>query len=588
MKILYNDGHVDECPEGEELHVIRHSAAHILAQAIKRLYPEADFAYGPATDNGFYYDVDLPEGVKISEDDFPQIEAEMRKICKENLKFETYELPREEAIAHMADRGEKYKVEHIGDLPEDARITFYKQGEYVDMCVGPHLMYTKALKAFKLTGVSGAYWKNDANNKMLTRINGIAFASKADLDAHLAFLEEAKKRDHRRIGQEMELFMMADEGPGFPFWLPNGMRLKNALMDYWHDMQNEYRYEEVQTPIILSRKLWETSGHWDHYKENMYTTLIDEEDYAVKPMNCPGACLIYKSKPRSYRDLPLKLAEAGLDHRHELRGALHGLFRVRSFTQDDAHLFIRPDQITDLVTETAHLITTYYQQFGFPYHVELSTRPDNSMGSDEDWELAEEGLRKALETMGVDYILNEGDGAFYGPKIDFHLEDCLGRTWQCGTIQLDFQLPQNFELEYTGADGEKHRPIMIHRAGFGSFERFIGMLTEQYAGKFPTWLSPCQVKVLPVSEKTRDYALEVGDALRKAGVRVKVDERDEKIGYKIREARAIDRVPYMLILGEKEKEAGNISVRDRSNETHPAQLDEFIAQVCAEIAERRG
>ena len=588
MKILYNDGHVDECPEGEELHVIRHSAAHILAQAIKRLYPEADFAYGPATDNGFYYDVDLPEGVKISEDDFPAIEAEMRKICKENLKFETYELPREEAIAHMADRGEKYKVEHIGDLPEDARITFYKQGEYVDMCVGPHLMYTKALKAFKLTGVSGAYWKNDANNKMLTRINGIAFASKADLDAHLAFLEEAKKRDHRRIGQEMELFMMADEGPGFPFWLPNGMRLKNALMDYWHDMQNEYRYEEVQTPIILSRKLWETSGHWDHYKENMYTTLIDEEDYAVKPMNCPGACLIYKSKPRSYRDLPLKLAEAGLDHRHELRGALHGLFRVRSFTQDDAHLFIRPDQITDLVTETAHLITTYDQQFGFPYHVELSTRPDNSMGSDEDWELAEEGLRKALETMGVDYILNEGDGAFYGPKIDFHLEDCLGRTWQCGTIQLDFQLPQNFELEYTGADGEKHRPIMIHRAGFGSFERFIGMLTEQYAGKFPTWLSPCQVKVLPVSEKTRDYALEVGEALRKAGVRVKVDERDEKIGYTIREARAIDRVPYMLILGEKEKEAGNISVRDRSNETHPAQLDEFIAQVCAEIAERRG
>ena len=588
MKILYNDGHVDECPEGEELHVIRHSAAHILAQAIKRLYPEADFAYGPATDNGFYYDVDLPEGVKISEDDFPQIEAEMRKICKENLKFETYELPREEAIAHMADRGEKYKVEHIGDLPEDARITFYKQGEYVDMCVGPHLMYTKALKAFKLTGVSGAYWKNDANNKMLTRINGIAFASKADLDAHLAFLEEAKKRDHRRIGQEMELFMMADEGPGFPFWLPNGMRVKNALMDYWHEMQDAYGYDEVQTPIILSRKLWETSGHWDHYKENMYTTLIDDEDYAVKPMNCPGACLIYKSKPRSYRDLPLKLAEAGLDHRHELRGALHGLFRVRSFTQDDAHLFIRPDQITELVTETAHLITTYYQQFGFPYHVELSTRPDNSMGSDEDWELAEEGLRKALETMGVDYILNEGDGAFYGPKIDFHLEDCLGRTWQCGTIQLDFQLPQNFELEYTGADGEKHRPIMIHRAGFGSFERFIGMLTEQYAGKFPTWLSPCQVKVLPVSEKTRDYALEVGEALRKAGVRVKVDERDEKIGYKIREARAIDRVPYMLILGEKEKEAGNISVRDRSNETHPAQLDEFIAQVCAEIAERRG
>ena len=588
MKVLYNDGHVAECPADEELHVIRHSASHILAQAIKRLYPEADFGYGPATENGFYYDIDLPEGVKISEEDFPAIEAEMRKICKENLKFETYELPREEAIAHMQERGEKYKVEHIGDLPEDARITFYKQGEYVDMCVGPHLMYTKALKAFKLTGVSGAYWKNDAKNKMLTRINGIAFASKADLDAHLAFIEEAKKRDHRKIGQEMELFMMADEGPGFPFWLPNGMRLKNALMDYWHDMQNEYRYDEVQTPIILSRKLWETSGHWDHYKENMYTTLIDEEDYAVKPMNCPGACLIYKSKPRSYRDLPLKLAEAGLDHRHELRGALHGLFRVRSFTQDDAHLFVRPDQITELVTETAHLITTYYKQFGFPYHVELSTRPDNSMGSDEDWALAEEGLRKALETMGVDYILNEGDGAFYGPKIDFHLEDCLGRTWQCGTIQLDFQLPQNFELEYVGADGEKHRPIMIHRAGFGSFERFIGMLTEQYAGKFPTWLAPCQVKVLPVSEKTRDYALEVGAALRKAGIRVKVDERDEKIGYKIREARGVDRVPYMLILGEKEKEAGNISVRDRSNETNPSTLEDFIASITAEIAERRG
>ncbi|MBR3318228.1 MAG: threonine--tRNA ligase [Atopobiaceae bacterium] len=588
MKVLYNDGHVDEVASEEELHVIRHSAAHILAQAIKRLYPEADFAYGPATDNGFYYDVDLPEGTKISEDDFAAIEAEMKKICKENLKFETYELPREEAIAHMQERGEKYKVEHIGDLDEDARITFYKQGEYVDMCVGPHLMYTKALKAFKLTGVSGAYWKNDAKNKMLTRINGVAFASKADLAEYERLLEEAKKRDHRRIGQEMELFMFADEGPGFPFWLPNGMRLKNALMDYWHEMQDAYNYDEVQTPIILSRTLWETSGHWDHYKANMYTTLIDEEDYAVKPMNCPGACLIYKSRPRSYRDLPLKLAEAGLDHRHEMRGALHGLFRVRSFTQDDAHLFITPDQITEQVTDTAHLITAYYEQFGFPYHIELSTRPADSMGSDEDWERAEQGLRDALESMGVDFIVNEGDGAFYGPKIDFHLKDCLGRTWQCGTIQLDFQLPQNFELEYTGADGEKHRPIMVHRAGFGSFERFIGMLTEQYAGKFPTWLSPCQVKVLPVSQKTRDYANEVGAALRAAGIRVKVDERDEKIGYKIREARAVDRVPYMLILGEKEKEAGNISVRDRTNKTHAASLDEFIAEICAEISERRG
>ena len=588
MKVLYNDGHVAEVAPEEELHVIRHSAAHILAQAIKRLYPEADFAYGPATDNGFYYDVDLPEGVKVSEDDFPAIEAEMRKICKENLKFQTYELPREEAITHMQERGEKYKVEHIGDLPEDARITFYKQGEYVDMCVGPHLMYTKALKAFKLTGVSGAYWKNDAHNKMLTRINGIAFATKAELDAHLQMIEEAKKRDHRRIGQEMELFMFADEGPGFPFWLPNGTKLKNALIDYWHEMMAKYDYDEVETPQILSRKLWETSGHWDHYKANMYTTVIDEEDYAVKPMNCPGACLIYKSRPRSYRDLPLKLAEAGLDHRHELRGALHGLFRVRAFTQDDGHIYVTPEQISDIVLETARLFDEYYQQFGFEYTVELSTRPEDSMGSDEDWAAAEDGLRLALEKMGTEYILNEGDGAFYGPKIDFHLKDCLGRTWQCGTIQLDFQLPQNFELEYTGADGEKHRPIMIHRAGFGSFERFIGMLTEQYAGKFPTWLAPCQVKVLPVSEKTRDYALEVGAKLRSAGIRAVVDERDEKIGYKIREARAVDRVPYMLILGEKEKDAGNISVRDRSNETHPWDLDEFIASLVTEIAERRG
>ena len=588
MKALFNDGRVDEVPEDEELHVIRHSAAHIMAQAIKRLYPEADFAYGPATENGFYYDIDLPGGQKITDEDLPAIEAEMRKVAKENLRFETYELPRAEAIEQMRERGEKYKVEHIGDLPEDARITFYRQGEYVDMCVGPHLTYTKALKAFKLTGVSGAYWKGDSSNKMLTRVSGTAFRSKDELAAWEHMLEEAEKRDHRKIGREMDLFMMSDAGPGFPFWLPNGMRVKNALMQYWQEMQDAYGYEQVQTPIILSRKLWETSGHWDHYKENMYTTLIDDEDYAVKPMNCPGACLIYKSRPRSYRDLPLKLAEAGLDHRHELKGALHGLFRVREFTQDDAHLFIRPDQITEQVTDTAHLITTYYAQFGFPYRVELSTRPEDSMGSDEDWEQAEAGLKEALDSMGVEYTLNEGDGAFYGPKIDFHLQDCLGRTWQCGTIQLDFQLPQNFELEYTAPDGSKQRPIMIHRAGFGSFERFTGMLIEQYAGKFPTWLSPCQVKVLPVSEKARDYAKEVGERLRAAGIRVKVDERDEKIGYKIREARSIDRVPYMLILGEKEAEAGNISVRDRTNETHEATLDEFVASVTAEIAERRG
>ena len=587
MKILQNDGQVIECPADEVTHVVRHSAAHIMAQAISRLYPGTDFAYGPATDNGFYYDVDLPEGQKISEDDLPAIEAEMKKICKENLKFQVFEKPRAEAIALMQERGEKYKVEHIGDLDEDARITFYQQGDYIDLCVGPHVCYTKAVKAFKLTGVSGAYWKGDKDNKMLTRINGIAFATKEELDEHLHMLEEAKRRDHRKIGQEMDLFMMSEAGPGFPFWLPNGMIVRNSLMNYWHEMQAKFGYDEVQTPIILSRTLWETSGHWDHYKANMYTTQIDEEDYAIKPMNCPGACLIYKSKPRSYRDLPLKLAEAGLDHRHELKGALHGLFRVREFTQDDAHLFIRPDQITEQVTDTAHLITAYYAQFGFPYKVELSTRPEDSMGSDEDWERAEQGLRDALESMGIDYVVNPGDGAFYGPKIDFHLQDCLGRTWQCGTIQLDFQLPHNFQLEYTDKDGTKHQPIMIHRAGFGSFERFIGMLIEQYAGKFPTWLSPCQVKVLPVSEKTRAYADEVAAKLRDAGIRVKVDERDEKIGYKIREARSVDRVPYMLILGEKEAEAGNISVRDRSNETVQKSLDEFISEVKSEIAERR-
>lgn len=586
MKVLYNDGHVAECPVEDEVHVLRHSAAHIMAQAIKRLYPQADFGYGPATDNGFFYDIDFGDK-KISEEDLPAIEDEMKKICKENLKFSVFELPRAEAVKLMEDRSEKYKVEHIGDLPEDARITFYQQGEYIDMCVGPHICYTKALKAFKLTHVSGAYWKGDKDNKMLTRINGIAFKTKDDLKEYERMQEEAAKRDHRKIGKEMELFMMADEGPGFPFWLPNGMRLKNSLMNYWIEKQDEYGYDQVDTPIILSKTLWETSGHWDHYKENMYTTMIDDEEYAVKPMNCPGACLIYKSKPRSYRDLPLKLAEAGKDHRHELKGALHGLFRVRAFTQDDAHLFVRPDQITDMVTETAHLITSYYKQFDFPYKVELSTRPEDSMGSDEDWALAEDGLRKALEAMGVDYTLNEGDGAFYGPKIDFHLRDCLGRTWQCGTIQLDFQLPQNFELEYTDSDGTKKRPIMIHRAGFGSFERFIGMLTEQYAGKFPTWLAPCQVKVLPVSEKHRDYSKHVADKLKAAGVRVVVDERDEKIGYKIREARGIDRVPYMLILGEKEEEANNISVRDRSNETVQCQLDDFIADITAEIAERR-
>lgn len=588
MKVLYNDGHVGEINNpAEELEVTRHDAAHLLAQALKRLYPHAQFAYGPATENGFYYDVDLGD-TKVNEDDFPAIEAEMKKIVKENLKIETFELPRDEAIAYMKERGESYKVEHIGDLAPDAHITFYKQGEYVDMCVGPHMLYTKGVKAFKLTSISGAYWKADKNNKMLTRIYGVAFGSKEELAQYLKMIEEAEKRDHRKIGREMELFMMSDFGPGSPFWLPNGMALRNALTEYWHEMQARFGYQEVQTPLILSRSLWETSGHWDHYKENMYTTTVDEEDFAIKPMNCPGACLIYKSKPRSYRDLPMKLAEAGLDHRYEMKGALHGLFRVREFTQDDAHLFIRPDQITEQVTDASHLITAYYAQFGFPYRVELSTRPEDSMGSDEDWERAEQGLKDALESMGIEYVINEGDGAFYGPKIDFHLTDCLGRSWQCGTIQLDFQLPHNFQLEYIDSDGTKKQPIMIHRAGFGSFERFIGILTENYEGKFPVWLSPCQVKVLPVSEKSRPYAHEVAEKLAAAGIRVKVDDRDEKIGYKIREARSLDRVPYMLILGEQEVEAGNISVRDRSNETHTAELDEFIAQVVKENAERVG
>ena len=585
MKALYNDGSVAEVEADEAQHVIRHSAAHIMAQAIKHLYPEADFAYGPATDNGFYYDVDLGDK-KISEDDLPTIEAEMKKIVKENLKFQVFELPREEAIALMEERGEKYKVEHIGDLADDARITFYQQGDYIDMCVGPHLTYTKALKAFKLTGVSGAYWKNDANNKMLTRINGTAFATKDELEAHLTLLEEAKKRDHRRIGREMDLFMMRDEAPGFPFFLPNGMVLKNTLLDYWREIHHKAGYVEISTPQIMNKSLWLTSGHWDHYKDNMYSTMIDDEEYCIKPMNCPGGVLVYSSKPHSYRELPIRAGEIGLVHRHELRGALHGLFRVRCYNQDDAHLFVTPEQLTDEIVGVVRLIDSVYQKFGFKYHVELSTRPEDSMGSDEDWAAAEEGLKVALDKLGMDYVVNEGDGAFYGPKIDFHLEDSLGRTWQCGTVQLDFQMPQNFDLTYVDADGEKKRPIMLHRVCFGSIERFIGILIEHYAGKFPVWLAPMQVKVLPVSEKSRDYAHQVTEQLEAAGIRVVCDDRDEKIGYKIREARGVDRVPYMLILGEKEVEAGNISVRDRSNETVPMAVDEFIAKVVEETRTR--
>ena len=586
MKVLYNDGHVDECPADEVTHVVRHSAAHIMAQAIKRLYPEADFAYGPATEGGFYYDVDLGDKT-LSEDDLPAIEDEMRRIVKENLKFSVFELPREEAIALMEERGEKYKVEHIGDLPEDARITFYQQGDYIDMCVGPHLTYTKGLKAFKLTGVSGAYWKADSSNKMLTRVNGTAFATKDELEQHLKMLEEAKRRDHRKIGREMDLFMMRDEAPGFPFFLPNGMILKNELLNYWREIHHKAGYVEISTPQIMSKHLWETSGHWDHYKDNMYSTIIDDEEYCIKPMNCPGGVLVYKSRPHSYRELPIRAGEIGLVHRHEMRGALHGLFRVRCFNQDDAHLFVTPEQLTDEIVGVVNLIDSVYQKFGFTYHLELSTRPEDSMGSDEDWERAEAGLKEALERLGKDYVINEGDGAFYGPKIDFHLEDCLGRTWQCGTVQLDFQMPQNFDLEYVDADGSKKRPIMLHRVCFGSIERFIGILIEHFEGKFPTWLAPCQVKVLPVSEKSRDYARSVTEQLEAAGIRAVLDERDEKIGYKIREARNIDRPPYMLIIGEQEVEAGNISVRDRSNETHAEELAAFIERVRAEIDERR-
>ncbi len=587
MKVIYNDGTVKECEQGEELHVIRHTAAHVMAQAIKRLWPEADFGYGPATENGFYYDVDLGD-VKLTDEDLAKIEAEMKKIVKENLPIKPFILPREEAVKLMEDRKEMYKVEHIGDLAEDAVISFYQQGEYIDMCIGPHLCYTKGLKAFKITQQSGAYWKGDKANKMLTRINGIAFRTQDELDAHLKLLEEAAKRDHRRIGKEMNLFMMAEEGPGFPFFLPKGMILKNTLIDYWRDIHYRDGYVEVSTPLIMNRHLWETSGHWDHYKDNMYSTTIDDETYCIKPMNCPGGVMVYRSQPHSYRELPMRVGELGLVHRHELKGALHGLFRVRCFTQDDAHIFMRKDQITDEIMGVVHLINEVYEKFGFKYFIELSTRPEDSMGSDEDWEAATNGLRGALEQLGLPYVLNEGDGAFYGPKIDFHLQDSIGRTWQCGTIQLDFQMPLNFQLEYVDEKGERQRPIMIHRVCFGSIERFIGIITEHYAGKFPAWLAPLQAKVLPVSEKSMDYSREVYEKIKAAGIRVEIDERSEKIGYKIREAQQVDRVPYMLVIGAKEVEEGTVSVRNRDTaETEVMSLEAFIERTCAEIAERK-
>ena len=586
MKIVYKDGLVAECPEEEELQVIRHSAAHIMAQAIKRLYPHADFGYGPATEKGFYYDVDLGE-TKLTDEDLANIENEMRKIVKENLPIKPFILPREEAIKLMEERGAKYKVEHIGDLEPDAIISFYQQGDYIDMCTGPHLCYTKALKAFKLTQQSGAYWKNDKDNKMLTRINGIAFRTQAELDEYLKLVEEAERRDHRKIGKEMELFMLCDEGPGFPFFLPRGMQLRNTLIDYWREIHTAAGYVEVSTPLIMNRHLWETSGHWDHYKDNMYATKIDDEDYCIKPMNCPGGVMVYRAKPHSYKELPLRVGELGLVHRHELRGALHGLFRVRCFTQDDAHIFMRRDQITDEIINVVDLINSVYTKFGFEYFVELSTRPEDSMGSDEDWEAATEGLKSALEKIGLPYIINEGDGAFYGPKIDFHLRDSIGRTWQCGTIQLDFQMPQNFGLEYVDEDGSKKQPIMIHRVCFGSIERFIGIITEHFAGKFPAWLAPLQVKVLTLPGMDDSYAKGIYEVLKENKIRCELDDRNEKIGYKIREARQVDRVPYMLIIGKKEIEENLVSVRDMAtDQTVSMTLDEFLAKLKKEIAER--
>lgn len=568
-------------PEG--LSTLRHSASHILAQAIKRLYPEAKLAIGPSIDDGFYYDID---DVKISEEDLEKIENEMKKIVKENLSFEKFVKPRAEAIEYMKERNEPYKVELISDLPEDAIISFYQQGDFVDLCAGPHVKTTKEVKAIKLLSVAGAYWRGSEKNKMLTRIYGTAFPKAAELEEYLHRMEEAKKRDHRKIGKELGLFTMKDDAPGIPFFLPNGMVLKNTLLDYWREIHTREDYKEISTPIMMNRTLWETSGHWDHYRENMYTTKVDEEDFAIKPMNCPGGLLVYKNEPRSYRDLPLRMGELGLVHRHEKSGALHGLMRVRAFTQDDAHIFMTREQITEEIKGVVRLIDEVYNLFGFKYHVELSTKPEDSVGSEEDWEIATEGLRTALDELGMEYIVNEGDGAFYGPKIDFHLEDSIGRTWQCGTIQLDFQLPQRFEAEYIGADGEKHQPIMIHRVVFGSIERFIGILTEHFAGKFPTWLAPTQVKVLPISDKYFDYASEVLAELKAGGIRAEVDSRAEKIGYKIREAR-LQRVPYMIIVGQKEEEEKCVSVRSRfAGDEGQKDLNVFITDVKEEIDTR--
>ena len=568
--------------ELEELQTLRHSASHILAQAVKRLYPNTKLAIGPAIDTGFYYDFDTDRA--FTTEDLDTIEAEMNRIIKENLRIERFELPRTEAKELMKD--EPYKLELIDGLPDDAIISFYRQGEFTDLCAGPHVSYTKKVKAVKLLSVTGAYWRGDSNNKMLQRIYGTAFKTKEELESYLNMLEEAKKRDHRKLGKELGLFMLTDEGPGFPFFLPNGMVVKNQLIDYWREIHKRYGYVEISTPMILNRRLWERSGHWGHYKQNMYTTKIDGEDYAIKPMNCPGGMLVYASEPRSYRDLPLRVGELGLVHRHELSGALHGLFRVRCFTQDDAHIFMTREQMKGEIENVVKLFDEVYSLFGLKYQIELSTMPEDHMGDEKDWEFAQETLKSAITEMGKQYIINVGDGAFYGPKLDFHLEDCIGRTWQCGTIQLDFQLPERFELEYTGADDEKHRPVMIHRVVFGSIERFIGVITEHFAGAFPVWLAPLQVAVLPITDRAADYAQSIVDSLTAAGVRAKGDYRKEKVNYKIREHQ-LQKVPYMLVVGDREVAEGTVSVRTRTgNGGGVMKTDEFTALITDEIKTR--
>ena len=579
---LKNNGEVNILTYDDEraIEVMRHSTSHVMAQAVKRLYKNVKVAIGPTIDNGFYYDFDLENPLTL--EDLSKIEKEMNNIIKENIKPVRMEVSREEALKIMSEKGEDYKVELINDLPDDSIISLYEQGEFTDLCRGPHLYSSKYIKAFKLTSVAGAYWRGSEKNKMLQRIYGLAFATKEQLETHLNNLEEAKKRDHRKLGKELRLFNFVEEGPGFPFFLPKGVTLKNTLINFWRELHIKAGYVEIETPIMLNKRLWETSGHWYHYKENMYTSMIDEEEFALKPMNCPGGMLVYKSEAHSYRDFPMRVAELGRVHRHELSGALHGLMRVRAFTQDDAHIFMLPNQIKSEIKGVIELIDEVYSKFGFKYNIELSTRPEDSMGSDEDWNLAEESLKAALDELNLEYKINPGDGAFYGPKIDFHLEDSIGRTWQCGTIQLDFQLPQRFELDYVGDDGEKHRPIVIHRVIFGSIERFIGILTEHFAGKFPTWLSPVQVKILPISDKFMDYSEKVKNELLANGIRVEQDTRSEKIGYKIREARN-ERVPYIIIIGEKEEQEGNISLRSRAGDEGAIDLDTFIERINKEI-----